>query len=352
MRPQRYAKRATFPFINRRIIAVSATGDLALTLSVIESYISEMNLVNLATALHRLAKLVANNTATRAALQEHSVVAQLVHFANASLEKSRASGGSPQCQVLSNISSALATLQIPNLPLLEAIAELSGRRMAEFKSFERTATLWAFASFAEEGLPLPGKDALVRGVCRSEFKVSALLTLLQCLLTVQSKVAGIAVRMFFAETCRRVENLESGERQRLTYLCVEAELAGTGATSHRRTTYGIVSKCTISCEDLEMRCRNLSLSYAVGAQQEVKQLQQEQSFSPDQDTGQRLPDRLPDSDEVALRAVMYSRFNDAYQVSCNVEQRAELKTVLARWSWQLPRASSWQREERPRRSGC
>jgi len=151
-RPRQEAKRATFPFINGQIIAVSDTGDLALTLSIIETYISDMNLVNMATALHRLAKLSANDKRMRAALQEHSVVAQLVEFAKLSLKRTQEAGGSPHCQVLSNIVWALATLQIPDLQLLEAIALLSCKQLADFKPFELSAAIWAFASFTEEGL--------------------------------------------------------------------------------------------------------------------------------------------------------------------------------------------------------
>jgi hypothetical protein len=129
------------------------------------------------------------------------------------------------------------------------------------------------------------------------------------LLTVQNKAAVLAVRLFFVEASRRVKHMEWCERQRLAYLCAEAELAQ--------------KKCTISCEELEMQCQNLSKSYVVAARQEVKQLQEEQSIGSDQSNGQQLPNRLPDSADVASRAVVYSRFNDAYQVFCNVEQRGE-----------------------------
>ena len=72
-----------------------------------------------------------------------------------------------------------------------------------------------------------------------------------------------------------------------------------------------------------MRCQNLSNSYVVAAQHEVQQLQQARSISSDQTNGQPLPNRLPDSDKVDSRAAVYS-VNDAYQVFCNVEQRAEI----------------------------
>jgi len=129
------------------------------------------------------------------------------------------------------------------------------------------------------------------------------------LLTVQSQAASAVVRFFFAEACRQVKHLGFDERQRLHYLCAEAELAQ--------------KRCTPSCEELEMRCRSLSKSYvAVAAQQEVKQTQGHQSIWSDQRGEPQLQNRLQDSDKVAPHAVVHSHFNDAYQVFCNMEQRA------------------------------
>jgi len=168
---------------------------------------------------------------------------------------------------------------------------------------------WSFLAMKVEGsqnlLPLLGKEALVR---RTELEVPALLSLLRCLLTVQNQAAGIAVRLFFAEAGRRVNKLGYDERQRLAYLCAEAELSQ--------------KKCTASSDELEMRCRNLSTSYvAMAAQQEVAELQEEQRVPSDQ-SGQQQQNRLLDTNEVGPHAVEHSCFNDAYQVFRSMEWTA------------------------------
>lgn len=145
VRGRQAAKRATFPFINSQIIAVADTGDLALTVSTIEAYVPEMNLVNISTALHRLAKLTANDQQAQLRLRQHPVLTALLAAARQLLDRARAGGASPHCQALSNITWALATIQFADVPLLEAVAELSHGRVADFKPFELSATLWAFA---------------------------------------------------------------------------------------------------------------------------------------------------------------------------------------------------------------
>lgn len=166
VRGRQAAKRATFPFINSQIVTVAETGDLALTISTIETYVQDMNLVNISTAMHRLAKLTANDTQRQLMLRHHPVLAELLGAALSMLEKAKEGNTSPHCQALSNITWALATLQHADLPLLRAVAALATGRISSFKPFELSATLWAFAK-------LEAADPAVRSCSAALFTAAA-----------------------------------------------------------------------------------------------------------------------------------------------------------------------------------
>lgn len=144
-RGRKAIKRATFPFINSQIIAIADSGDLDLLISTIEGYIPQMNLVNVSTAMHRLAKMTSSNPHLQSALQQHSVMINLTNFARAALRKAEMSTSPPQCQALSNITWSMATIQIVDLDLLQTAARLSYRHIQSFKPFELSAGLWAYA---------------------------------------------------------------------------------------------------------------------------------------------------------------------------------------------------------------
>lgn len=138
-------KRATFPLINSKIIVAADTGDLALLVSTIEANLDQMNLVNLSTAFHRLAKLTAGDPATQAALRQHSILEGLLFVVRVALERAETNGAPPQCQALSNITWSLATIGFSDLPLLVMTAELATRHVDHFKPFELSSTIWAYA---------------------------------------------------------------------------------------------------------------------------------------------------------------------------------------------------------------
>merc|ERR1719436_463193 len=144
-RGRKAAKRATFPYINSQIIRVAEFGDPQMLVTTIEGYLSQMNLVNLSTALHRLAKFAANSYQFQAALLRHPVLPGLLATTRAALSKSEAGGAPPQCQALSNITWSLATVQCVDLELLEVASRLAYKHVASFKPFELSAALWAFA---------------------------------------------------------------------------------------------------------------------------------------------------------------------------------------------------------------
>jgi len=139
------AKRALFPLINTHIIAAAETGDLNLLVSTIVGYLPQMNLVNVSTALHRLAKRTVGVDKQQAALRHHPVLSGLLQCAAASLARTETGGAQANCQALCNITWSMATLQYVDIPLLETVAQLACATVSSFKSFELSSTLWAFA---------------------------------------------------------------------------------------------------------------------------------------------------------------------------------------------------------------
>merc|ERR1719199_1365750 len=61
------------------------------------------------------------------------------------LKRAAAGDTPPKCQALSNITWALASLQLPDIPLVEMLAVQTTNQLAGFKHFELSTTLWAFA---------------------------------------------------------------------------------------------------------------------------------------------------------------------------------------------------------------
>jgi hypothetical protein len=117
-----------------------------------------MNLVNLSTAMHRLARLTTNDAASQESLRRHNTFVALlaaIRFRLASGEGCDINTGNGQCQALSNIAWSLAVMQCADLSLLGALAALANRCIDSFKPFELSSILWAFAKF----------DAIDKTVC-------------------------------------------------------------------------------------------------------------------------------------------------------------------------------------------
>eukprot|EP00928_Gymnodinium_smaydae_P056919 TRINITY_DN40209_c0_g1_i1.p1 TRINITY_DN40209_c0_g1~~TRINITY_DN40209_c0_g1_i1.p1 ORF type:complete len:461 (-),score=60.03 TRINITY_DN40209_c0_g1_i1:86-1339(-) len=137
------AGRYRCPWINSQLIAEA--GDVNRLLNAIQAYLPHMNLVNISTALHRLAKLVSSSKAAQRAIRHNNVLSELLTAAHAALERAQCSCASPPCQALSNVTWALATLKVVNSDLWHAAAVLAGQVITSFKPFELSSTLWAFA---------------------------------------------------------------------------------------------------------------------------------------------------------------------------------------------------------------
>lgn len=136
--------------INSEIVSVANSNDIARLIDTIQKYLHEMNLVNITTAIHRLAKLVDCGAQSQSALVRHPVVQALTSAAQVRLKSISADGSAPSCQALSNIMWSLAVLQIANWDLLQEVALLTVNYIAYFKPMELSTLLWAFSKILPE----------------------------------------------------------------------------------------------------------------------------------------------------------------------------------------------------------
>jgi hypothetical protein len=102
-----------------------------------------MNLVNLSTAVHRLAKLSANDPKALNELKQHPALDELLHAICSAFTCLDASEAQPQS--LSNVAWSLATMRLMNRQLIQVVANLAVTNIACFKPFELSTMLWALA---------------------------------------------------------------------------------------------------------------------------------------------------------------------------------------------------------------
>jgi len=139
-------KTGACPWINRKIIGAADAGDVRTLISTIEAHMSEMNLVNLSTSLHRLAKLSASDSSAQHALQHHPIMASVRSAISVTLVNMGIDRTLPQA--LSNVAWSMATLRYSDPVLLELVGSRSAMNMQSFKPFELSSLLWAFAKLA------------------------------------------------------------------------------------------------------------------------------------------------------------------------------------------------------------
>mmetsp|Transcript_67861 Transcript_67861/g.147775 ORF Transcript_67861/g.147775 Transcript_67861/m.147775 type:complete len:887 (-) Transcript_67861:75-2735(-) len=138
---QSRGERDSFPWVNAQIISASETGTTNQLLTTIAALLSQMNLVNLSTALHRLAKVTSNDSHAQGELRRHPTLDQLLVAICDVLGSIDASEAQPQS--LSNIAWSLATIRLVKRPLVQVLASLAVTNMASFKPFELSTMLWA-----------------------------------------------------------------------------------------------------------------------------------------------------------------------------------------------------------------
>ncbi|CAE6929075.1 unnamed protein product, partial [Symbiodinium sp. KB8] len=130
--------------INSQIIQASREENgIQRILAVVESHIRDMNLVNLSTSLHRLAKLSVNTPHSDAMLRQSPVMKLLLAGIAGAFQAMDQDLSLPQS--LSNITWSLATLRIVDFRVLELAGSLAVTNMKDFKAFELASLLWSFA---------------------------------------------------------------------------------------------------------------------------------------------------------------------------------------------------------------
>jgi len=144
-------KRHSFQWINGQIIAASEHGGLDGLLQTVSMHLEHMNLVNLSTAIHRLAKLCSRDHNVQAKLLKQPVLEQLLDTISAAFGALQP--GEAQPQSLNNVAWSLATMRLAPRPLIQAMASSAVANINSFKPFELSTMLWAFAKLgASDGM--------------------------------------------------------------------------------------------------------------------------------------------------------------------------------------------------------
>lgn len=201
--PRQGASQQHNKVINRQLSRVAEKGDVAGLLEAVSAHLPEMNGINLATAFHRLAKLTSAADKELEHLKRHAVFQRLFqavveHLLGHSLRHpdrssqaqvdSSAAAGEMPVQCTSIVCWSCATLQLRHKPLLMAIAEISARHLNEFKPYELSNLLWAYAK-----LSLSPSDLLANVTARllrrreGEFKVQCLSTIVWSFATLKRR---------------------------------------------------------------------------------------------------------------------------------------------------------------------
>jgi hypothetical protein len=144
------SKRGRAPWINKQLIGAADKGDVGLLLSTIDIFLPEMNLVNMSTALHRLAKVATSERSAQTLIHASNIPSQLVAAAKVAIKRCTDNGAAPACQALSNAAWSLAALETVDLEFLHIVVTVADVQIALFKPFELSSMLWAFAKLAAE----------------------------------------------------------------------------------------------------------------------------------------------------------------------------------------------------------
>jgi len=146
----RLSKKTFCPWINRQIMIAADSGNVSNLLGLIDEHLMQMNMVNLSTALHRMAKLAGSCADVAITMRQHPTLRSLAERVHAMIERAKSNSSWPQCQALSNITWAFATLDYLDLPLLVEASTVVCNNIKSFKAFELSMTLWAFAKLGED----------------------------------------------------------------------------------------------------------------------------------------------------------------------------------------------------------
>jgi len=135
-------------WINTQIMAAAESGSAQQLLSMVGAFMPQMNLVNMSTSVHRLARL-SMFCKDLQSLVEHPTVNQLRMGILSTLRETPVSASLPQS--LSNIIWSLTTLQMADDDVVEVAADLAVQSMCFFKPLELSSLIWAVTKVGTEG---------------------------------------------------------------------------------------------------------------------------------------------------------------------------------------------------------
>jgi len=150
--------------INHQLTHAAESGDLTELLNIIDTAVPSMSGINMATALHRVAKLSARESDNISKLTQHPTVKKLLaqissHVGERPDDQDETSVGAPKVQptpvngqmpvqCMSIVAWSLATLQIRDEELFGRIAAITSSRLDELKQFELTNLAWAYSKIS------------------------------------------------------------------------------------------------------------------------------------------------------------------------------------------------------------
>jgi len=137
-------RRVSHPWINQQIIQASES-NFDVLMSTVMLHLDDMNIVNLSTASHRIAKMASSDACAFQAMQQRNQqnVDALLRRLCAALDHSEDRGVQPQ--TLSNVLWSMAHMQKLDRPLMQCVALHALSTLPEFKSYELATLLWAVA---------------------------------------------------------------------------------------------------------------------------------------------------------------------------------------------------------------
>jgi len=183
--PQRHYKA-----LNRQITCLANGGDVRKLLTGIDDLLQQMNGLNLATALHRMAKLAVSGQEANGlqVVKTHPVFVEVLgrieshvlnHSAGAKKSQSKhAIEEEMPVQSMSIVAWSCANLQVCRRPLLMALADIASRNINDFQPYELSNLLWAYAKLSlhpSDLLASVSKRLMTRQ--RGEIKVQCLSTI-------------------------------------------------------------------------------------------------------------------------------------------------------------------------------
>lgn len=168
--------------VNQKVIAAAETGNPHTLLVTIQQHLDHMNLVNLSTSIHRLAKCADKDPEGHLLVTQSKVFEDLLKAIFARLLHSKGLSCLHQC--LSNVTWSLAHLYSGGKELVAMLAFLSTEYVSGFKPFELSMLLWGFAKLgvvdemaqAVEALFQAASGRITSNISQFSFRSLAMIT--------------------------------------------------------------------------------------------------------------------------------------------------------------------------------